>query len=144
MKRRGFTLLEMLLVLAILGITFGIGAIGSRSILLRQENTAALRSVKQLFWHGATVAASRSINLELVRTNNVFVIRPVGGGTPFRTATLPNDVSSNLPQGVIARFTPPGKVAITALNANPFTLRLNDGTYQLTVSQIGEVREVKQ
>jgi Tfp pilus assembly protein FimT len=137
-------MLELLMVIAILGITFTIGAVGSRNILTRQENSAAMRSVKQLFWQGATVAASRSVNLELVRNNQTLVLRTVGTNpTTYRTVTLPNSVTSNLPSSdsVIATFSSPGKVNINTGVSNPFTVSFDNKTYNLTVSQIGEVLE---
>jgi prepilin-type N-terminal cleavage/methylation domain-containing protein len=143
-KRSGFTLLEIIAVLAIIGVTFTIGAIGSRAILRGQEFSATLRSIKQLFWQGATIASSRSINLELVRTGSTLQVRRIGTTTVYRTVTLPTGFTSNLPDGQLATFTPPGKVTMATSISNPFTASFNNSTYQLTVTQIGEVKEVKQ
>jgi hypothetical protein len=139
-------MLELLMVLAILGITFTIGAIGSKTILTKQENLATMRSIKQLFWQGATIASSRSINLELVRAGSTLTLRQTGV-TPikiYRTVTLSTGFTSNLPDGTLATFTPPGKVTVATGISNPFTASFNSSTYQLTVTQIGEVKEVKQ
>jgi type II secretory pathway pseudopilin PulG len=137
-------MLELLMVIAILSITFTIGAIGSRTILTRQENSATMRSIKQLFWQGATIASSRSINLELVRNGNTLQLRRTGTTTVFRTVTLPRGFTLSLADGTLANFTPPGKVAMATGVSNQFTASFDGSTYQLTASQIGEVREVKQ
>lgn len=142
--KQGFTMLELIMVMAILGITFTIGAVGSRSILQRQEFSATLRSIKQLFWQGATIASSRSLNLELVRSGNTLTLRRTGTTTTYRTVTLPTGFTFSLSDGTLANFTPPGKVNMAGSLSNQFTASFKSETYQLTVSQIGEVKEVKQ
>jgi prepilin-type N-terminal cleavage/methylation domain-containing protein len=143
-KSQGFTLIEILIVLTVVSITFTIGAIGSKQILTKQENLSAMRSIKQLFWQGATNAASRSVNLELTHYAQQLTIRPVGGTTLVREATLPNGFSTNLPNGIIATFTSPGKVKMAPGISNTFTVSFDGKTYNLTISQIGEVLEVAQ
>jgi prepilin-type N-terminal cleavage/methylation domain-containing protein len=139
-NKRGFSLLEILVVIAILAVLAGLIAIGSRAILTGQQNRSALYSMRQIFWQGASAASSRGEQLELVRSGNVLEIRPIA--TPskkVRTIELSGNATLNLPQGRIATFAPSGKVSIAPAN-NPFTLQSDGKTYRFNVSLIGEVK----
>lgn len=139
MKQRGFSLLEILVILAILGILAGLIAIGSRAILRGQENRSSLYSMRQIFWQGASAASSRGERLELVRSGDELEVRPVGDTKVIRRVELSRDVTLSLPQGQIATFNPSGKVTIAPAN-NPFTLQTDGKTYTFNVSLIGEVK----
>ena len=137
-RRGGFSLLELLAVIAVLGIAFGMVALGSRKILQGQEERAAVVTLEQMFRHGATAAASRGEALELVRTGRVLVVRPQGGSRVIKRAELPKDVVLALPEGQVATFSSPGMVNI---DPDTFTVETQKETYQLTVSLIGEVKK---
>lgn len=140
MNKRGLSLLEILIVIAIIAILAGLVAIGSRAILTGQQNRSALYSMRQIFWQGASAASSRGEQLELVRSGDVLEIRPIA--TPskkVRTIELSGDATLNLPQGQIATFAPSGKVTIAPAN-NPFTFQTDGKTYRFNVSLIGEVK----
>jgi prepilin-type N-terminal cleavage/methylation domain-containing protein len=139
-KQRGFSLLEILVILAVLGILAGLIAIGSRAILTGQQNRSALYSMRQIFWQGASAAASRGEGLELFRSSDLVQVRTLA--TPpkvVRQIELSGDVTLSLPQGQIATFSPSGKVTIANTN-NPFTLQSKGKTYTYNVSMIGEVK----
>jgi prepilin-type N-terminal cleavage/methylation domain-containing protein len=139
-KQRGFSLLEVLLVLAVVGILAGLVAIGGRAILVSQQNRSALYSMRQIFWQGASAAASRGELLELVRTADVLEVRPLSTPTKIvRRVELSGDATLNLAAGQIATFSPSGKVTIPPAN-NPFTVQSQGKTYTFTVSLIGEVK----
>lgn len=138
-KRRGLSLLEILIVLAVLSITAGFVAIGSRNILQGQEERAAVTSVQTLFWQGATAASSRGKTLELVRSGSVLSVREQDSGTTIRREELPNEVDLSLPDGLIATFVAPGKVSMAS--SDSFTIQGKEKTYVMTVSLIGEVKK---
>lgn len=137
---RGFTVLEMLIVTVVVGALAGISVISGRKVVQGQEARAAVNSIRQILWQGATAAASRGQNLLLVRTNNVFEVKtestPI---TVVRKVTLPNTFTTNLPQGNLYRFTPPGRLNFNSISSS-FTGTLGGKIYTFTVSQIGEVQ----
>jgi len=142
-KDTGFTMLELLIVMAVLGIALGIGIGQFLQINQRQRALATVDQIRQLFWQGATAAASRGgITYELVRNNSTLTVRVSGGGSVLNTITLPTGVTTNLPNGTLLTFDPPGKLSFLAPfpNNRQFTVTANETTYTLTVTLLGEVR----
>jgi len=139
-RSKGFTLLELLIVVAIVGVVLGIGFINGRETLRKQEESAALRTVQQSVWQGATSAASRGIRTKLVKSGDNLIISDTDNNK-IRTFELPKDMTTNLPEGDILIFTPPGKVDETSLaQLSNLTITVNGKTYKLTISLIGEVK----
>lgn len=63
------------------------------------------------------------------------------GGAALRTEALPKGVSTNMPQGQILVFTPPGKIEITSLGqAQGYWMQSSKGRSNLEFSVVGEVR----
>jgi prepilin-type N-terminal cleavage/methylation domain-containing protein len=142
MNCRAFTILEILIVTTIIGIIAGIGFISGRQIAQRQDQNASLRSIQQLFWQGATGAASRGVEVTLERNDNVFTLERADNNEVIRSYTLPNQVSINFPEGEVVRFTPPGKIDDDSYDAlpSPITLSTEANNYTVIISTIGEVR----
>ncbi len=140
---QGFTLLEFLVVMAILGIAAGIGIAQFRNLGQRQQAAATVDQIRQLFWQGATAAASRGgTNFLLVRSGNTLRVESQVNGSVLRSVTLPSGVTCSLSEGTLATFTSPGKVNFSSsFPANrQFTVSANGRTYTLTATLIGEVR----
>ncbi|MEJ2289090.1 MAG: hypothetical protein P8Y02_10700 [Deinococcales bacterium] len=137
-----FSVVELLILLAILGIIAGVIAVNGRHVLAGQQEKAALTSVRQSVWEGATAAAARGATTELVRTSDALVVQEVGSSTPLRTFSIPSTVTTNLPMGQVLQFTPPGRVDLATLQAlpSPLTLTVNGHTFKLQISVIGEVK----
>jgi len=141
-RTHGITLLELLVVVAIIGVVAGIGVFNGRRALQGQQEQAAVRSIQQSIWQGATAASARGVETELFRTDRELLVREVPSRRTLRREELPAGVSTNLPEGQVLRFTPPGQIARATLLALPEPLMVwtTDGSYRLTVSLIGEVR----
>lgn len=141
-RRAGFSVLELLIALAIAAVVAGIVVLAGRPIVRGQEGQAALRSVQQSVWQGATSAASRGVRTSLVLAGSDLEVRNAESNELIRRFELPDDVSLNVEQGQILAFTPPGKVDETTLAGlpDPFQITSQQGTYDLQVSLIGEVR----
>lgn len=139
----GLTTIELLIVMAILAIVATIGIMNYRQVLRGQEERAAIQSIQQTVWQGATAAAARGVLVNLTRSGNVFTLAESESGRVLKTFELPNGVSSNWPADRALVFTPPGKVQPSTLTSlpNPLTITSSKGRVtRLTVSLIGEVK----
>lgn len=139
----GFTLIELLLVLAILGVVLGIAAMTGRGALAGNQERAAIRSIQQSVWQGATAASARGRNTELIHTGRLLQVREVDSGRVIRSEELPAGIATSLPNLV---FTPPGKISAASFATveNGITVQSSSGTTLLRVSIIGEVIAEKQ
>lgn len=142
MKRsdQGITLIELLIVIAILGIVMGIGVINGRRIGQQQSARGAVATFQQSVWQGATAAASRGITVELVRTADGLALVNVANDKVLRAYDVPSSVVINADNPIL-RFLPPGKVDFSTLEALPDDLIVDtgEGRYRLEISLIGEV-----
>lgn len=134
----GITLVELLVVLAIVGVILALAVINGRTAAIQRSEQAAVRSLQQSIWQGATAASARGRETELVIEGQRVTVRQIDTGEVVKVYELPNDVTTNLPRMV---FTPPGKVSDETFDDLPEDLHVAtpDRTYSLTVSVIGEV-----
>lgn len=145
-RNKGITVVELLIVLAIVGVLAGLVALNGRRVLMGQESRAAVTSVQQTVWQGATAAAARGVVTRLTRAGDRFTLTDTATGATLRTFDLPSQVTSNWPQGQALDFTPPGRIDVATLDAlpEPLTITANDNSYALLISLIGEVKAVPQ
>lgn len=141
-RHRGLTLLEVLIVAAIVGVVAGIAVMAGRPVVRGQESSAAVKTVQQSVWQGATMAASRGVRTQLLLSGHVLEVRNEESGEVIRRFELPSDASLNVEDGPLLAFTPPGKVDESTLPPadEPLRLTVGDRTYDLQVSLIGEIR----
>lgn len=143
MKNPGFTLIELLVGMAIVGVISGIAFTSARGIFTAQDARSVVTSIRQLFAQGATAAASRGVQLVMVRNGNTITIRTTDTvPVVIRTITLPPSVSTTLLSGTSFTFSAPGKVSFPSGSnpSNQFTISAGGKTYTLEVSVIGEVK----
>jgi len=137
----GFTLIEVLLVIALIAIVLGIGWLNARRVLQESQERAAVETVRQSIWQGATAASARGRTITLNRVGQS--LRLMDGSVVIRTDDLPPSVSTNFQQGVLLEFSPPGKITEASLRAfqdsDPWIGADGKATH-LEVSLIGEVR----
>lgn len=137
----GLTLLEILIALAVLGIILGIGIFNARQTLTGSQERAAIQTVRQSIWQGATAASARGRPITLTR--NGRILRLMDGETVIRTDELPPSVGTNFPEGMLLEFSPPGKITPESLGAfmerDPW-IGADGRTHHIEVSVIGEVR----
>lgn len=137
----GVTVIELLVIVAIVGIMLSIGVFSGRQALVQRQEIAAVNTLRQSIWQGATAASSRGQTVVLHRNGRILELRSDSG--IVRRDELPSGVSTNLPQGVVLEFSPPGKVVedslLDLLEIQP---RVSAGgkTFVLEISVIGEVR----
>ncbi|KHG65329.1 type IV pilin [Thermus sp. 2.9] len=137
-------MMELLVLLAILAGVLAMGALNGRRTLSGQEQAAFLNTLQNVFWQGATEAASRGENLTLERNGSRLELKR--GSTVLRAWDIPQGVVLSLGDGPIARFTPPGKVqdpqGRPLSQPLTFTAAVNGRTYTYTISLIGEAKRV--
>lgn len=142
-RESGFSVIELLIVCAIVGIIAGVVVMAGRPVVRGQEGLAAVKSMQQSVWQGATMAASRGVRTNLVYTGTSLEVRNATTSAVIRRFDLPTGATLNVTVGsAFLQFTPPGKVDAASLAALPTPLRITTtgGTYDLQVSLIGEVR----
>lgn len=137
----GITLVELIIVVGILGVVLAIGIFNGRQALIQRQEDAALNTIRQVIWQGATAASSRGREVTLHLNNRTLQLRV--GASVIRSDDLPAGVSTNLPQGLVLAFSPPGKVTAESLGDLIETsprVWAGGRTYFIDVSVIGEVR----
>lgn len=141
-RRSGFSLIELLVLIAVLAITFTLAATEMRGAVRRTAERAGVNTLQQAVWQGATLAAARGFRTELVRAGQELRLQRVSDGSLLRRFEFEPGVVLNLPDGQVLVFTPPGTVLPASLAALPDPVEIQAGgtTYRLDVSLIGEVR----
>lgn len=137
----GITLLELLVVIAIIGVVLAIGIFSGRQALVSSQERAAIQTVRQSIWQGATAASARGRPITLER--NGRTLRLMDGATVIRTDDMPAGVSTNFASGVLLEFSPPGRITeetLTAFMESVPRITTDTRTSRLEVSLIGEVR----
>jgi len=141
MKRKGFTVLELLVALALIAGVLSAGFFSGRSWAQRERAEGFVPVFAASFWIGATEAAARGRQLRLEATPDALLLYQ--GTKVLRRWPIPPGFSVH-PDGPLARFSPPGEVKDpngNDLNAPlVFTLTTPSGTKTATVSVIGEVK----
>ncbi len=66
-RRSGLSLIELLVLLAILGVLLGLAAIQGRAIAQRASERSVVNTFQQAVWQGATLAAARGFRTETER-----------------------------------------------------------------------------
>jgi prepilin-type N-terminal cleavage/methylation domain-containing protein len=146
MNRRGFSLLEILVVIAVIGILAGIGLFNGRQIIRQQNEVASIQQLRQLISRATTALNAQGKLGILNRSGSLIKVIDVDDNTKtFMTMTLDKNVVTNLPEGNSLVFLPTGRISSASLAALPaLEMQAAGKTFGLEISIIGELRaEVK-
>ena len=94
-RTAGFTLIELLIVIAIIAIIAGLAVMNGRPIVRGQEGAAAIKTMQQSVWQGATMAASRGVRTVLVLDGSDLEVRSSDNDELIRRFELPENASLN-------------------------------------------------
>jgi prepilin-type N-terminal cleavage/methylation domain-containing protein len=144
MNRRGFSLLEILVVIAVIGILAGIGLFNGRQIIRNQNEVASIQQLRQLIARATTAVNAQGKSGTLNRSGTLLKVVD-GNNKTLMEMTLDKNVVTNLPQGNSLVFLPTGRISSASLAALPaLEMQAAGKTYGLQISVIGELRaEVK-
>jgi prepilin-type N-terminal cleavage/methylation domain-containing protein len=137
--RRGFSLLELVLVLAVVGLLFGIALPRLAGAVDHIEVESAANHLRAAHQRARIMAVTRSQVLVLTIQADSLVIRPRGQASPLWTEDGPTATGVTL-EGPARQFTfSPVGLTLGFSNA---TLRLSRGsaTRTIVISRLGRVR----
>lgn len=137
-SQSGLSLVELLIIIAILGVVLGITVGAGGQYIRRANERSAVNTFQQAVWQGATAAAARGFRTELVRNGNELQVRRASDGSVLRRYEFAAGVTMNVPANPILVFTPPGRV--DTLPTDPIQITADGEIFTLQVSLIGEVR----
>ncbi|WP_084571527.1 pilus assembly FimT family protein [Deinococcus misasensis] len=132
----GFTLLEMLITLAVVSILMGIGVSGYLGATQRLTAQNQAEHFRGLIRDGATLAASRSQALTLSVSGNQIVLR--NGSTTVRSAEITR-IQTGLTGTQSIQFDASGRVVLPG-SVSSLNMVINGKTKVLQVSGIGQTR----
>ena len=140
-RASGLTLIEVLIALAIIGIVLTLGVFNGRQALAGQQERAAINSIRQASWQGATAAAARGEPvLMTIEANELLLRAGANGNQIIRREALPVGLNTNLPSGGFIVFTPPGKIRSDTLpEPGEYWIEAGGRRVLLEFSVIGEV-----
>ena len=143
-RQSGFTILELLLVVAIISIVGAIGIFNAHNFLRGEETLGTTTTLQQLLLQGSTSAASRFTPILLVQeqrgSSRFLTLRVQSTSKDIRSERIPNTVTTSLPIGNALTFTPSGRISDASFQAlgGTVTVRGEKLTYTLQISLIGE------
>ena len=144
--KKGFSLVEITIVLAMVGILAMVGYVSSSNIKVKQEEHAAVAMLRQGVAFAATSSAAKGKRLRLVYDDSQkSLILKDEGNSELEKYRLPKSVSTNLDNGDSLEFSPLGWIDSASLSGsggfpNPVVIYTGNKTYNLTITLIGEVR----
>lgn len=143
-RQGGFTLLEMLIVLAIAGVLMGVGLNAIRQVQRGGQENAFVTNLSLSIKGAASYAASRRTQVTMIRAGDVvrFVnasSEQIEDGQGIR---IPSTVNTNIPDGAALTFGPNGSVTARAV-PQPLMIASQDREWAMQISTIGDTRVVE-
>lgn len=113
--QRGYTLLEMLVVMAILGLLGGLGSVGLQQAHLRAQTHSAIEQLAGLIRLAADLSSAREQTLQVVQTpNHIQIQTPSGQSAAAWQVLWPNNLyTQGLPLEFSYGFGHPQQLTVT-------------------------------
>jgi len=138
-KSRGFSLLELVMVLSLVGLLMSIGVYSFRQVLTREEIDGAARSVANEIGAGQQAAITRRTSVTATFQNQTYSV--VAGGATLRQETLPSHITFGSTLQSITfdrRGTPSGTLTLTVTSAaagRSYLITIDTTTGRVTYSE---------
>ncbi len=146
-QQSGFSMIEILLVVAIVGIIASIGFVQGRRLLSKQTESSTISAITQTLARGSSAASARGEEVILRKSGNkLFLVR---GTDSFGFVDIPPSVTLKTKTGValpadidLLSYSPKGLIDATdiANNFSPLQLITADKSYNLSASIIGDMK----
>ena len=135
-SQQGYSLIEILVVMAMVSILMAIGVSSYSASNKRVTAQNQAEQFRGLIRDGATLAASRSLNLTLTVNSGTASLK--NGNTTLRSAKV-NAITTGLATGQSIGFDNTGRVTLPG-STSSLTLNVNNRNKVLLVSGIGQTR----
>lgn len=146
-QQSGFSMIEIMLVVAIVGIIASIGFVQGRRLLNKQTESSTITAITQTLARGSSAASARGEEVILRKSGNqLFLVR---GTDSFGFVDIPASATLKTKAGValaanidLLSYSPKGLIDATdiANNFSPLQLITADKSYKLTASIIGDMK----
>lgn len=139
-SERGFSLIELVMVVALLGVLLSVGAFNLRGALAREEADGWIRGLATEIAAGQQAAMTRRTAVSVEFEGNTFSIAASGGGVQ-RQDTLPNHMTFGETRRTLIfdrRGTPSGDLTLTvsSTSGRAYSITIEPGTGRVTYSEI--------
>lgn len=136
----GFSVMELAVVVALLGVLLSAGALNLRGALAREEADGWVRALATEIAAGQQAAMTRRTTVSVEFEGSTFSIVAVGGGV-LRQDTLPAHMTFGATRRTLTfdrRGVPSGDLALTVSSAagRTYSITIEPGTGRVTYSEI--------
>jgi prepilin-type N-terminal cleavage/methylation domain-containing protein len=139
-RAHGFTMLELLIVMAIVGVLASIAFVSGRQIMQKQEASSTISQLRQILSRGGSVASARGKEIQLKYTNHEFILSEKVSAKVVQSFKVPSGVSLSIADNSVIEFAPSGLIKSLASVPNPVYVSAHGKNYQLRLSIIGEMK----
>ena len=147
--QRGYTLVEMVIVLSFISILITLSAYGVRNALAREELDGWVRSIVSDLTAAQQMAVTRRAEIIAVFQSRTMIMSFVSGGGTFRQETLPAHIRFGTTETYALRFDRRGVPAnssggaltseytfpINSTSGRSFTIHVEPGTGRVSYSE---------
>ena len=135
-RAAGFTLIEVLVVLAVIGSLLGLLAMGVSRVQSDEEDRAAIETFQLALLDAAGAASARGASVTIHWLGDELVVRE--GADVVRRWSFPADTQTTLEAGALVTFNASGRIERLADLPDPLSFTWRGENRTLAVSLVGQ------